>query len=184
MADIDVEQKTARPAGGGIGSMNWLWPLIAVLAVGGLFWWLARESEATRGTPVVQETTPAEQPGAPAAPAEAAELPTVAGTPETYVGRRIAVDNVQVAATLGPSAFWADIPGANPFLVMYSPDLTQRPQLVSGQRVNVAGVIAPVTDSLLNVWVQSGAIRPGDRDAAAFATHYLLADLITVQRGS
>ncbi len=188
MADIDVQPKVAPPVGGGgRGLQSWIWPLVAVIAVGGLMWWLAMESEATRGTAVVQEDVDAPAvatPGAPApgAGAEAAELAGIAADPDTFVGRRIAVDNVEVAATLGPSGFWADIPGANPFLVMFSPDLTERPELASGQTLNVQGTVAMVTDSLLDVWVASGAIRPGARDEAAFATHYLLADLIVAQQ--
>ncbi|CAN5826579.1 hypothetical protein BH23GEM7_BH23GEM7_02800 [soil metagenome] len=187
MADIDVERKaTARPtAGGGIAQQTWIWALVAVLAVAGLMWWLAAASESARETAVVQETgrDPAGgAPGAGATPAgEAAELGGIAAAPETFVGRRIAVDDVQVAATLGPRAFWADVPGANPFLVLFAPDLAGQPQLASGQTLNVQGTVAAVTDSLLDVWVQSEAIRPNARDEAAFATHYLLADLITAQ---
>ncbi len=184
MADIDVQPKTTTPLGGGSrGVPSWIWPLVAVIAVGGLMWWLAMESEATRGVALVEE--------GPAGPAgvevadptgELVELEGVAVDPDPYVERVIRVENVAVAATLGPSAFWADIPGMNPFLVMFAPDLRQRPQLAGGERLNLQGTVATVTDSLLDEWVLSGAIRPGARDEAAFATHYLLADLIVAQR--
>lgn len=185
MADIDVQHKaTARPAGGkSIAQQTWVWALVAVLSVVGLMWWLASASESVRETAVVQETPGrTDDPAAGGAPAaEAAELGGIAAAPEGFVGRRIEVDGVQVAATLGPRAFWADVPGANPFLVLFTPDMTQQVQLASGQRLNVQGSVAAVTDSLLDVWVQSGAIRSQARDEAAFATHYLLADLIVAQ---
>ncbi len=185
MADIDVQRKagSAPAAGGGRGVQSWIWPLVAVIAVVGLMWWLARESERTEGLTAVRETPAGTAPAAPTGPpAETTELAGVAAAPETFVGRRIAAENVNVAATLGPRAFWADIPGANPFLVTFSPDLTQSPQLASGQTVNIQGTINVVTDSLLNEWVRLGAIRPGAREEAAFATHYLLADLIVLQQ--
>ncbi len=185
MADIDVERKaTARPtAAGGIAQQTWIWALVAVLAVAGLMWYLAAASESARQTAVVEETAAgaATETTAAGPTGEAAELEGIAAAPETFIGRRLAVDNVQVAATLGPSAFWADVPGANPFLVLFSPDVTEQPQLASGQTLDLQGSVAAVNDSLLDVWVQSGAIRPNAREEAAFATHYLLADLITVQ---
>jgi hypothetical protein len=175
MADIDVVQKPG--GGGGSGNLAWLWALLAVLAVGGLMAWLAVQSNRITSEPIVQETAPRDAPaGTAAGPAEPAELGDVAAAPEPFVGRRLRIDNVAVAATLGPSAFWGDIPGANPFLVLFSPNVTERPEISAGQSYSVQGVINVVTDSLLNVWVESGAIRPEARDEAGFATHYLLAE--------
>jgi hypothetical protein len=173
MADIDVVQK---PSGGGSGNLAWLWALVAILAVGGLMAWLAVQSNRLTTQPIVQETAPRDAPAGAAVDAEPAVLGDVAAAPEPFVGRRLRMDGVEVAATLGPSAFWGDIPGANPFLVLFSPNLTERPEIEAGQSYNLQGVINVVTDSLLNVWVESGAIRPGARDEAGFATHYLLAE--------
>jgi hypothetical protein len=171
MADIDVVEKPT-------GTQTWVWALVAVLAVAGLFTWLAIESDRTTTAAIVQEEAPPAEPGVAAADAEPAELATVAGAPEPFIGRQLYIENVEVAATLGPSAFWGDVPGANPFLVLFSPNVTDPPQLDAGQSYNVQGVINAVNDSLLNVWVESGAIRPTARDEAGFATHYLLAERI------
>jgi hypothetical protein len=167
MTDLRVEEKLG-------GNFAWLWAAVAILAVGGLMVWLAIQSDRTTTTAVVQEAPAA----APGTEAEPAELGVVAAEPEPFVGRRLQVENVEVAATLGPSAFWGDVPGANPFLVMFSPNLTQRPQLAAGQNYTVRGVIGAVNDSLLNVWVASGAILPAAQQEAGFATHYLLAEEI------
>jgi hypothetical protein len=184
MADIDVVRKQDGAAStGGLagGGMTWLWAAIAILSVAGLMAWLAIQSNRITTAAVVQEGAPAgTTPGAAGAAgdAETAELAAVAGAPDTFVGRRLRVENVGVAATLGPSAFWGDIPGANPFLVLFSPNVTIQPQLEGGQRYTVQGIINEVTEADVDQWVQSGAIRPGARDEAAFATHYLLAEQI------
>jgi HAMP domain-containing protein len=181
MADIDVVKKPARPVAdaGTSRTITWALALLAVLAVAGLMAWLAVQSDRISTAAVVQEdaqATPAAGTGAAAGGAEATELGAVAATPETYVGRRVRVDGVDVAATLGPSAFWGDVPGANPFLVLFSPNLTQAPQLDAGQTYNIEGVVNAVTETELDNWVQSGAIRPGARDEASFATHYILVE--------
>jgi hypothetical protein len=178
MADIDVVRK--EPAGESSRSLTWLWAVIAILAVGGLMAWLAVQSDRITTAAVVQEDDDRRAAPAAAQPgdAEPAELGAVAAAPEPFVGRRVSVDNVEVAANLGPSAFWGDVPGANPFLVMFSPNLTERPELAAGQTYSLQGVINVVTDSAINAWVETGAIRAGARDEASFATHYLLAEQI------
>lgn len=183
MADIDVvEKKGSTP---GTGSMPaWVWAVIAVLAVGGLMTWLAVQSERVTTAAVVEETPRNDRPARGAVgfddddPAEPAELADVAAAPEPVVGQRLAFRNVEVAATLGPSAFWGDVPGANPFLVLFSPNIADAPELEAGQTFDLQGVINVVTEEALTEWVESGAIRPGARDEAGFATHYLLAERI------
>lgn len=179
MADISVARKSG-------GQYTWVWMIVALVTVIGLMWWLAVQSEATRQAAVVDETAREQREAASNAPAgpagEAAELPAIAATPETYLDRRVQLNNVAVAATLGSGAFWADVPGANPFLVVLSPDMAQRPTPASGQTLNLQGTVAAVDDALLDQWVQSGTIQPGAREEAAFATHYLLADQATTQQ--
>lgn len=168
MADIDVVEKPRT-------NLAWVWALVAVLAVGGLMAWLAMQSERLATETVVQEegTTQPAPAGAAAGDTEPAELGEVAGAPESFVGRRVRIDQVSVAATLGPSAFWGDIPGANPFLVVLGPDVTGQPQLEAGGSFSVVGVVNEVNDQVLDEWTASGALRPGARDEAGFATHYL-----------
>jgi len=180
MADIDVVEKESGGSGFG-GSPTLIWVLVAVLAVGGLFTWLAVASSRTTGTAVVQEDRRerAER-GAVAADSEAGEAAVfaeVAAGPDPYIGRQLQLENIEVAATLGPTAFWGDVPGANPFLVVIAPEAGD-PGLEAGQTYDVRGVVNLVTEELVDEWVESGSIRAGARDEAGFATHYLLAERI------
>lgn len=174
MADISVTQKPR-------GSNTWIWMTLAIISVAALMVWLFFASEQARTVAAIDEdgapATATEAEGAAAdGETEAATIPEIAGTPETFIGRRLRIENVEVAATLGPSAFWADVPGANPFLVLASPDMTQQPEISTGDQFTVRGSVAAVNDSLVNVWVESGAVNEQARDQAAFATHYLLAE--------
>jgi hypothetical protein len=170
MADISVARKSG-------GQYTWVWMIVALVTVVGLMWWLAVQSEETRRAAVVDESPRARVAATPTGPAgEAAELAAIAAAPDTYQDRRVQLTDVSVAATLGSRAFWADVPGANPFLVVLSPDMAQPLAPAAGQTLDLQGTVAAVDEALLDQWVQSGAIQPGAREEAAFATHYLLAD--------
>lgn len=181
MADIDVVRK---PGGVG-GQSTWLWMLLAVLAVAALMVWLSIQSERATTGAVVQDTAgaPARAAagGAAAGGGEAVELSAIGSTPDTYVGQQVEVAQVPVASVLGPRAFWGDIPGANPFLVVLGPVIQDAPQLESGQTMRVSGTVAPVTEELVDQWVNEGVVNEGARDEAAFATHYLQASSVTPQ---
>jgi hypothetical protein len=180
MADIDVVEKQSRGRGAGSGIPTLVWAAIAILAVGALLTWLAVASNRTAPA-VVREDEAADTRRVAAAPEEGVEpavFAEVAAAPDPFIGRRLQIEGVEVAATLGPNAFWGDVPGANPFLVLVAPEVAAVPQLDAGTRFDIQGVVNLVTDSLVNVWAESGAIRPGARDEAAFATHYLLAERI------
>jgi hypothetical protein len=180
MADIDVVEKESGGSGFG-GSPTLIWAVVAILAVGGLFVWLAVASSRTTGTAVVQEERAerVERGAVPADPeaGDAAVFADVAAAPDPYIGQRLEFEDVEVAATLGPTAFWGDVPGANPFLVVIAPEAGD-PGLEGGQTYDIRGVVNLVTEELVSEWVESGAIRPGARDEASFATHYLLAERI------
>jgi hypothetical protein len=164
MADIDVVQKPA-------GNLTWLWALVAVLAVGGLMAWLAVQSDRTTTAAVVQE-----QPAEVVDPVDAVQLGALAGDPAAHEGREIRVE-APVAAQLGPRAFWGDVPGANPFLVVLTAD-TPAPALEPGRTVTVEGWVLPVTDQLVDEWIAAGALTEGARAEATFATHALVADRV------
>jgi hypothetical protein len=181
MADIDVVEKRSQGAGED-QRLTWLMAALAILSVVGLMAWLAVQSDRITTAAAIAEQTAAADAladrDARRAGVEPAELGVVAADPDAFVGRRLQISDVEVAAPLGPSAFWGNIPGANPFLVLFSPNVTVQQEVASGQTYDVQGVINVVNDSLLNAWVESGAIRPGARDEAGFATHYLLAEQI------
>src|SRR5690606_9100074 len=113
MADISV---TPKPR----GQFAWIWALLAIAATLGLMFWLGGQSEqidAARAA--AADSAAATDAAADAVEAgEAVDLATVAGAPDTYIGRTLSISGVTVAASLGPRGFWADVPGANPFLVI------------------------------------------------------------------
>ncbi|HET7273559.1 MAG TPA: hypothetical protein VFI91_00145 [Longimicrobiaceae bacterium] len=172
MAEIDVAPK--RKA-----QNTWIWQIIAIVAVIALMVWLAgRSADLTTAVPVetdsadVATTTPA---------GEAVELAAIAAAPDTFIGRTVAVSGVPVAATLGERAFWAEISGANPFLVVLAPEVANADVIAVGSTLDVSGSVAAVSDSLVTQWVDGGSIPESSRAEAAFATHYLLAEEISSQ---
>jgi hypothetical protein len=177
MADISVEQKSG-------GQKTWIFALAAVVLILALMLWLAQQSrEAGRVAAVEGDRVTSTAPGeVETSTAETAELAAVAQNPDGFQGREIGLQNVPVAAALGPRAFWADIPGQNPFLVILGPNITEVQMPVSGQRLNLEGTVQPVTDERLNDWVTSETVSAGSRDEAAFATHFLMASRARVVR--
>jgi hypothetical protein len=166
MADISVEKKQGA-------DLNWLWALVAVLAVVGLMFWLATNQQtstqvltgADNGTGVAAD---------PASTAEVVDLSLLSADPAPYTGRQVRVADVTVAAVLGERAFWADVPGANPFLVVLGAEVSETGWVQGGATVNtLEGTIQTVDEAVLDQWVQGQVIRPVARDEASFASHYL-----------
>jgi hypothetical protein len=171
MADISVEQKSG-------GQKTWIFALLAVVLIIALMLWLAQQSsEMARVAAVQGDTVGATAPGGEAAgpTGDVVTLEALAQDPESHLRRTVVVQNVPVAAALGPRAFWGDIPGQNPFLVILGQNIVDVQMPVSGQRLNLEGTVQPVTDQVLDDWVTSQTISAGARDEASFATHYLLA---------
>jgi hypothetical protein len=170
MADISVEQKSG-------GQKTWIFAILAVVLIIALMLWLASQSaEVGRIAAVEGDTVGATAPGGtddPASTAETADLAAVSQAPDQYLDRTIGLQNVAVAAALGPRAFWADIPGQNPFLVVMGANVTDVQMPVSGQRLNLEGTVQEVTEEQLDAWVSSETLASGSRDEASFATHYL-----------
>lgn len=170
MADISVQQKKA-------GSFTWLWAVVAIAAIIGLMIWLATQqgTSALVGESGAGSSAAVQETGA---QAEAVDLATVGAEPNRFQGREIRVSGVPVAAVLGNRAFWADVPGANPVLVILGPQVQDTGWLNVSAVVNVLGSVEPVNDAVVGEWVQNETIRPGARDEASFATHYLLVDQV------
>ena len=169
MADISVEQNSSA------GQQNtWIWATVAVLAVVGLMAWLATRPVQT--TPVADEGTGTEATTAAAfGSGETVELSVLGGAPDTYLNRQVTVQGASVAAALGPRAFWADIPGANPFLVVLGEGAEGVGAPAPGQSYDLSGTVQAVDEATINQWVTAGTINQGARDEASFATHYLQA---------
>jgi hypothetical protein len=169
MADISVERKKG-------GEFTWIWAGAAILAVVGLMAWLFTTQPTT--TQVV--TGPAGDTAAEAeSTAQVVNLAEVGANPDAFAGREVRVENATVAAVLGNRGYWADVPGANPFLVIIDPTAGDAGWIAGGASRTLEGTVHPVTDEELETWVLSQAIRPEARDEASFATHYLRATRAT-----
>lgn len=169
MADISVERKS--------GGMTWLWALLAVAAVVGFMFWLYAASQEVETAAVVEADSAAAAPAGPTG--EAAELSAIAATPDAFAGRTLQVEGVPVAATVGPRAFWGDVPGQNPFLVVFGPGVQATENVAAGQTYTIVGTVQAVDEATLGEWVQAGAIGEAQRDEASFATHALVAEQAT-----
>ncbi|MEX2570290.1 MAG: hypothetical protein WD737_03225 [Gemmatimonadota bacterium] len=165
MADIRVEKKSG-------GNLTAVWAVAAVVAILALMAWLFMTQETTTEviTEAAVDTTEVEEE---ASTVEAVELSAVGATPDAFAGREIRVDSVDVAAVLGNRGFWADVPGANPFLMILAPETGDPSWLNADATATFEGTVEEVTDAELDQWVQTQAIREQARDEASFATHYL-----------
>jgi HAMP domain-containing protein len=169
MADISVEQKSG-------GQKTWIFAILAVVLILALMLWLAQQTRNLGPITAVEgdQPTATTGPGATEFTGEQVELSAVAQNPEGFTDRTVAMQNVPVAAALGPRAFWADIPGQNPFLMILGPNVAEVQMPVPGQELNVEGTLQPVTEQQINDWVTAGTVAEGSRDEAAFAEWYLL----------
>jgi hypothetical protein len=163
MADISVQKKNGS-------DLTWVWAAAAVVAIVALMAWLlsTQDQGTTSAAPVESDTAET------VVAAEAVELSAVGGAPDQHVGRTLQISEVPVAAQLGDRGFWADVPGANPFLVILGPSVADVSWLAPGASPAVVGTVQPVTEAELDAWVQGSVLQPDARDQAAFATHYLL----------
>ncbi len=167
MADINVEAKQD-------GNKSWILALVAILAIVGLMAWLFSTQSTT--TQVVTDTVGADTAAVEeASTAETAELAAVGAAPDSFAGRVIRVEDVDVAAVLGERGFWADVPGANPFLVILGPEVADAAWLNGDATLSMEGTVEPVTEEVLDEWVTGTIIREQARDEAGFATHYFQA---------
>lgn len=171
MAEITVEQKKG-------GDFTWVWAAAAVVAVVGLMVWLFSTRDLATSTAVVP--TEGTDSTAVAEPTIAAtELAAIGATPDQFVDQEVRVEQVPVAAVLGNRGFWAEIPGANPFLMVLSEDVSDVSWLAANDTIALSGVVHPVTEEVVNEWVEGEWIRPGASAEASFATHYLEIDQAT-----
>jgi hypothetical protein len=162
MADISVEKKSS-------GDFTWIWAVAAIAAVLGLMFWLfTSQDEARVAGPVEREPVAA-------AAVDTVDLAAVNADPDAYYGNEIFVDDAEIASVLGSGAFWVNVEGQNPFLVIVGADIADTGWLSTGATVDLTGVVEPITDADLDRWVQTGALHPDARTQAAFVGHYLRA---------
>lgn len=165
MANISVEEKAG-------GRNTWILMAVAILAVAGLMAWLAAATKDVDRTVAVDEGAAADTAVA-AAGGGAVALSAISAAPDTFAGRQVRVENVEVASKIGPRAFWALTDEGDRFLLTLGPAVADTTAIAQGQVVTVRGTVAPRTDALLDEWAQNGVIRPEARQDAGIASHYL-----------
>ena len=135
--------------------------------------WLGLTAEPSVVT-VVQEDTAAA--GGPVTPQD------LGADAARFHGREIEVAGVTVVRVAGPQVLWIDLP-TGPFLVKLSEALAASAP-GEGSSVNVAGMVLPKTDSVLDAWEQAGVIRDAsERLALEPGTSFLEAVRITPAGG-
>lgn len=172
MADINVEEKQG-------GNSRVILAIGAVIAIVALMAWLF-STQSTTTQVVTDGTVGTDAEVEEVSTAELAELSAVGANPDAFSGRPIRVAGVDVAAVLGERGFWADVPGANPFLVILAAESGDAGWLDGDAAIDMEGTVEAVTDEVLDAWVADGTVREQARDEAAFATHYFNATDVDV----
>ncbi|HUE76951.1 MAG TPA: hypothetical protein VMM83_03340 [Longimicrobiales bacterium] len=163
----------AKAAAARSSATNWILVVAALAAILVFLLWLGFNAEPSVVT-VVQEDT--------AVAGGAVTAQDLGADAARYHGQEIEVAGVTVARYSSPQVLWIDLP-TGPFLVKLSDALAQTAP-AEGTSVDVAGVVLPKTDSVLNAWQQAGAIpNAAERTALEAGTSFLEAVRITPAGG-
>lgn len=149
---------------------TWPWMTGAVILIAGFMYWLYAE------TSKIETTTPL------AADTAGAELPQVADTvfavsPERYSGRRILLSDVRVTEPLGRASFALDMAGLENYpAILERPLIEQEIRVVADDRLDIAGSVYALNDSIIGVWAQRGVFNRENRDKLSGYTTFFLVD--------
>jgi hypothetical protein len=165
--------------------------ILAFIVMAGFVWWLKGQSDAEMEARAIAEAEAmAEQ-----AARDSAEAAARASTDinalmqpgvnmEEFEGQRIRGNGYEVASQLGAQGFWVNTEYGNPFLIIYSDEMRAEGMSVAqGDVVEVTGELMPMDAALLDDWTAAGTITDSDRVIAEFATHFVMADQVTVSGG-
>lgn len=154
------------------GVPTWVWAAAGTLATIAFLVWISMAAQPAQIVAVTEEddTTAA----APAMTGEVVTPAALAANTDTLQNRDLVLENVPVAATMGQQAFWIDLPNQTPYLIKLGEQLTAAGvTFQSGDTVDIAGRIQPMTDSVINAWLSAGAITQNQEAEARFATSFL-----------
>jgi hypothetical protein len=166
----------------GAVNLGLLLMLAAFGVIGGFLFWLNAQAADYEATQLIEDEVPEEQVLMEGAIMVSADDVQLDASP--FEGQLVTLAGLSVAGGLGTQGFWLEMPNRNPFLVAYNADLmAQGTMAAMGETITVTGTVLPVSDSVLNVWSNSGTITEGDRLAAEFATHFMEAAQILVTEG-
>lgn len=154
--------------------------IVAIVAVGGLIYWLEITAVPTQRE-VVEEDTGDEPP---VLDVPIVRIEAIREEPEGYQGIEVAVRNEEINSRLGEQGVWVG-PDDNPFLVkLNGPAASTAAEMEIGDRVHLRGFIYAMSDSVLDAWEEEGAISgEGERAVASFAEQFLDASEIEPAQG-
>lgn len=101
--------------------------------------------------------------------------------PDAFIGMRLVLHGVTPQSSMGPEAYWIDMPSNLPFLVKASSRLAASGgfSMKVGLQYDIGGRIFAMTDSVLSAWEKSGAIQnEGERMQAEFATSFMEVEMV------
>lgn len=163
---------------GAAGLTTMLGVAALVLTAGFLFWLHQRSTSLDqRVQPVMEDTTEMEGEGEPGL-----ALDELAADPEAAIGQRAALDEAEVATSLGRGAFVLQLGEDGGYPVLLSRDLIRRDvQLYGGDVVSVWGRVYTLNDSIRGAWVEAGAVNQDRRGAIPASASFLLADSLVIR---
>lgn len=156
--------------------------VVSVIAVGAFLWWLSVTAQPTEVKVAETSDSTGSQP---AMNATEVSLGQLAAGVDGYRGQTIRIPNMEVASLVGPQAFWVQLPNSVPFLVkLDSAAMAGGARLQTGSHITVTGTVLAMSDSVLNAWVQQGAITDAQKNEASFATTFMEGHRARVQPGT
>lgn len=150
--------------------------VVAVAAMGGLFFWLYQQTRALDETvtPVTEDTAAGE--------GEGITLEELREAPRAAAGETGILNNVAVEEPLGRGVFTVQLDEELFYPVLMSTDLmAQGVQVYGGARVTVGGQFYVLTDSIRDQWLEGGAVDPEQAERLPEAESFLLADSVDIQ---
>ena len=153
---------------------------VAVVAIGGLIYWLNVTAEPTQ-VELTPEDTASEEP--------VSDVPIVAledlrAEIAEYENIEFEMRGQTVNSLLGDQGFWIG-PQDNPFLVMMDSAMASSTDAVEpNDTLNVRGTLRTMADSILDRWEEEGVISgQGERAVASFAEYFMNASQVRPAAG-
>lgn len=156
--------------------------ILAFVTIGGFLYWLNVSAEPTSVAIEEARDTTSEDPMVPTV-----ALNTFANNPMEYENERIRLRDLEVASTLGPEAFWFQLPSEDPYLVKLDSTLVAMGTQVSSGDVaqRIEGRVHAMSDSVLDAWEAQGAFtNETHRLEAEYATSFIQATVVQLGSGS
>ena len=149
--------------------------VVAVAAMAGFLYWVYQEAQAVESSlqPTMEDT-------ASATPTDVTTA-SLAADPAGAVGRSTVLDSVEVDRTLGRGVFTVFLNDSVFYPILMDAQLLQRGATVyGGDRVTVEGRFYTLNDSIVQEWVNRGAVDSTSRGDIPAVASFMLADSLDI----